>query len=101
MRERIQERLRIMMENGYLDECKSIQQQGWNHNCKPLKAFAYRYLLAHLRGELSLEEAIYKTEVGTWRLLRKQRMWARGLGWDAMSVNQAREKGDKIFTNKS
>ena len=81
LRERIGQRIEKMMAEGYLEECEQIIDQGWNLREKPLVSFSYRFLLQHLQGELTLKEALEKTEIGTWHLARKQRIWGRNIGW--------------------
>ncbi|MEC7987052.1 MAG: tRNA (adenosine(37)-N6)-dimethylallyltransferase MiaA [Myxococcota bacterium] len=91
VRDRIQQRLSVMMQNGYLDECRNILHEGWNLNEKPLKSFSYRYMLQAAKGDMATEEALEKTEFGSWRLVRKQRTWARGLGWEPIHTEEALE----------
>ena len=54
-------------------------------------------MLTHANGELSLEEALELTELGTWKLVRKQRTWARNLNWNAMTKEQAIQKAKSIW----
>ena len=81
LRPRIGQRIDQMLEKGYLTECQRILDSGWNLQAKPLQSFSYKYWLTHLQGELSFEEARERTEIGTWHLARKQRTWARNIGW--------------------
>ena len=54
-------------------------------------------MLAAARGDISEEEALEKTEFGSWRLVRKQRTWARGLGWASVSRILRKGKGSRTF----
>ena len=92
LRERIGKRINLMLEEGYLEECQRIIDEGWNLREKPLLSFSYKFLLQHLKGELILEEALEKTEIGTWHLARKQRIWGRNIGWPIHSIEEAREQ---------
>jgi tRNA A37 N6-isopentenylltransferase MiaA len=55
------------------------------------------YLLEYLQGRLSKEEAIERTEIGTWHLARKQRTWARNIGWEFSDEQQARGIAERFF----
>lgn len=97
LRSRLQLRLQKMLQNGYVEECKQILKHGWNRELKPLKSFSYRYMLAHANGELSIDEAIEQTELGTWKLVRKQRTWARNLNWNSITREEAIQKAKLLW----
>ena len=84
LRERIEQRLRQMMAAGYLDEVRALLARGHGPAQKPMRSLGYRHLGDHLRGLIPLEEAVRRTGRDTWRLARKQRTWARGMGWPAL-----------------
>lgn len=81
LRERIDLRLERMVAAGYVDEVAELLAAGWGPELKPMKSFSYRHLVAHVQGALELDEAIRLTARDTWRLARKQRSWARSMGW--------------------
>jgi tRNA dimethylallyltransferase len=89
LRPRIGQRIEQMMSQGYLEECQRILDEDWDLSAKPLQSFSYKYLLQHLQGEMSLEDAIERTEIGTWHLARKQRTWSRNIGWRGISLEEA------------
>ena len=89
MRERIMLRLEKMVELGYWEECSRILDEGWSLASKPLLSFSYRYMLPCLQQNGSKEEAIEKTGFGTWKLVRKQRTWSNGLGWEKVHPDNA------------
>ncbi len=93
LRTRIGQRIDIMLDNGYLDECQSILHQGWNLKAKPLQSFSYKFWLEHLLGKKTFEEAKERTEIGTWHLARKQRTWARNIGWSSITPEEGYEAG--------
>ena len=97
MRDRIQARLQLMLDHGYVAECQRLIDEGWERDLKPFKAFAYRFMMDHVANEMSLEDAVMKTELGTWRLLRKQRTWARSLQWQPLTIKKARELSESVF----
>jgi tRNA dimethylallyltransferase len=92
LRPRIGQRIDHMLEHGYLDECESIVKEGWDLGSKPLKSFSYRFFIQHILGNISLEEAILQTEIGTWHLARKQRTWSRNMGWKPIEIDVARNE---------
>jgi len=99
LRARIDARLASMLEAGYRDEVDALLTAGWGHELKPMKSFAYRHLVAHLREDLALDEAIRRTARDTWRLARKQRTWARGMGWKAGTVDAVLPAAERAFSS--
>jgi tRNA dimethylallyltransferase len=95
--QRVADRLHQMLENGYLAEVEGLLDAGWDSELKPLRSFAYRYMIAHLRGEHSLDEAIRLTTRDTWRFARKQRTWARGMGWTAVAAEAVHAAAKTAF----
>jgi tRNA dimethylallyltransferase len=97
LRDRVAARLQIMMNHGYLEEVRGLLDAGWDSELKPLKSFAYRYIIAHVQGRMDIAEALRCTERDTWRFARKQRSWARSLEWIATGIDQAREQGRRAL----
>lgn len=89
MRERIMMRLQKMVDQGYWEECQRILDEGWPLFSKPLQSFSYRYMLPCIQENGNKEEAIEKTGFGTWKLVRKQRTWGNGLGWEKVHPDNA------------
>ncbi|MDO5646155.1 MAG: tRNA (adenosine(37)-N6)-dimethylallyltransferase MiaA [Dermabacter sp.] len=75
--ERVQARVECMMQAGFLDEVRGLVQRGIERGLTARQAIGYAQLLAHLRGEVSLDDAIEQTIVGTRKLVRKQDTWFR------------------------
>jgi len=78
---RINERTAAMVGEGYVEEVERVLNEGWSIGCKPLRSFAYRHLVEHCQGDLSLDEAIRRTARDTRHYSKKQRTWARNLDW--------------------
>jgi tRNA dimethylallyltransferase len=79
--ERAEQRFDQMMEQGALDEVRNLAPLPPDH---PLtKAIGLRELQAHLRGEISLEEAITLAKTATRHYIKRQSTWWRGQmkGW--------------------
>lgn len=77
---RIDLRVKLMMEAGYLEEVRGLLTAGWGHDIKPMKSLGYKWLAAHLSGEVELDEAVALTQRDTRRFSRKQRNMFRSLG---------------------
>lgn len=97
LRERIDLRLGMMRDQGYVEETAWALGQPGGREAKPLRSFAYRHLVAHVDGALDLDEAIRRTARDTWRFARKQRTWARGLGWQPIDPDAARRRAAAAF----
>lgn len=74
LRERIEARVDAMLEAGWLEEVTRLCQAGYARS-HPMGALGYRQLAAHLRGELSYEDAVRLTKRDTRRFARRQRNW--------------------------
>ncbi len=77
LHERIAERVRRMFADGFVEEVERLQQQGLDQGRTAREAIGYRQVSAHLRGDLSLEEAIEHTIVATRQFARRQDAWWR------------------------
>ena len=72
---RIAARVDAMIAAGWLDETRSLLEQGLTPETPAMSAIGYREMAAHIRGELSLEEARERTIRATNRLVRHQNNW--------------------------
>lgn len=94
LRPRIGERLERMMAGGfegrgpYLDEVRALLAAGFGTELKPMRSLGYAHLAEHLCAGLPLSEAVRRTERDTWRLARKQRSWARTMGWAPATADE-------------
>jgi tRNA dimethylallyltransferase len=92
LRPRIGQRIEVMLDMGYIEECQKVLDEKWDLRSKPLQSFSYKFWLEYLRGEKSFEEAKERTEIGTWHLARKQRTWSRNIGWKPLDPTVARDE---------
>lgn len=97
LRPRITQRIEAMVGAGYVEETARVLDKGVPTDHRVLRSFAYRHLVEHLTGDLPLPEAIRRTDRDTWRLARKQRTWARGLGWTAGTPEDARRAAERLW----
>ena len=75
--ERIGRRTRAMFEAGFVDEVRALLADGVPEDAPAFDSIGYREVLAHLRGELTLEQAIDGVAQATRRFARRQRAWFR------------------------
>ncbi len=73
---RIDARVDEMMAAGLLDEVQRLQDAGYADE-PPLSGLGYRQLLAHLRGQTTLDEAVTRIKFETHRFARQQATWFR------------------------
>lgn len=76
MDQRIDDRYRQQMENGFLDEVKSLYADAALSRTAA-QALGYRELLNHLKGQYSLEEALDEAQRRTKKFARRQQRWFR------------------------
>ena len=74
---RIDARVDQMMADGLLEEVVGLRAQGYDEPLAAMSGLGYRQLLAHLRGELTLAEAVERIKFETHRFARQQATWFR------------------------
>jgi tRNA dimethylallyltransferase len=75
-RRRIAARAEGQFSGGLLDEARALART-YGRGLPAFSAFGYREALAHLAGELSLEQAVERTITRTTAYARRQRTWFR------------------------
>jgi tRNA dimethylallyltransferase len=66
-----------MMEGAALEEARSIARLNLDESLPATRALGLRQLLRHLKGELSLEEAVQQAKRDTRRYAKRQLTWFR------------------------
>ena len=56
--ERINERVLVMIKQGWIDECKAIAGTRWEDFIRHKKLIGYAELLDYLQGAITLDEAV-------------------------------------------
>ncbi|MBX6423828.1 tRNA (adenosine(37)-N6)-dimethylallyltransferase MiaA [Thermosulfurimonas sp. F29] len=74
---RLNERVDRMLEAGLLEEVKALLERGFSPELKPLQSIGYRHMIAYLKGEVSLEEAVRLMKRDTRRYAKRQLTWFR------------------------
>ncbi|KQW49478.1 tRNA dimethylallyltransferase [Nocardioides sp. Root1257] len=75
--ERIARRVDLMFEAGFVAEVERLLTEGLAEGRTASVAIGYREVMAHLRGEISLDEARDRTVFATRRFARRQDGWFR------------------------
>ncbi len=73
--ERINKRVDIMLENGLLKEVESLYKEGYDNNLVSMQGLGYKEILSYLKGECSLEDAIYILKRDTRHFAKRQITW--------------------------
>ena len=78
LHQRIEQRFQIMLDQGFLDEVKTLMQEPKNHPELPsMRSVGYRQAWEHLSGETDRETMTYKAIVATRQLAKRQLTWLR------------------------
>jgi tRNA dimethylallyltransferase len=70
-------RAREMFLSGLVEEVRGLIAAGCSGDEKPFESLGYRQALEHLRGKLSLEQAIAATQIETRQYAKRQWTWFR------------------------
>jgi len=81
--ERIDRRVLMMVDAGYVTEVERLLGLGYDRALKPMRSLGYRHFADHLLDGLALDEAIRRTQRDTRRFARKQRTWRKHLGLES------------------
>jgi tRNA dimethylallyltransferase len=73
---RIGERCDRMVEAGLIDEVRRLLEE-YGDGAQPFKAVGYREMLAHIKGEIGLEEGLALMKQSTRRFAKRQMTWFR------------------------
>lgn len=97
-RERLYEivdrRVDTMLANGWLDEVRRLLAMGVSPTSPPMSSSGYRELVAALRGELTMDEAIQRAKFSVHGYIRRQYIWLRRRsGYEWITVEPGYEAG--------
>ena len=89
--QRIEKRVDMMLEAGLLDEVRGLLDSGVPADAQAMKGLGYKELVPYLRGEITLDEAVYELKLGTRHYAKRQLTWMRReedvLGVDSLSTD--------------
>ena len=66
-----------MLDQGLLDEVKSLREMGCRRDMVSMQGLGYKELLAHLDGEYTYEEAVNRIKQSTRHFAKRQLTWFR------------------------
>lgn len=99
--ERIERRIDEQIAAGWVAEVKRLLARGLEKNATAMQAAGYRELVAHVRGELTLTEAVRLIKTRTRQLARRQLTWFRrepDLNWIEIEQDERPETtAQRIF----
>jgi len=78
-REKISRRLRSRMEEGMVDEVRSILATGVKPEDLIYYGLEYKYLTLYVTGQLSYEEMVSQLEIAIHQFAKRQMTWFRGM----------------------
>lgn len=88
---RIDQRVDQMVAHGLLAETQALLDAGYNPQLSSMSSLGYREMIAHLRNELPLADAVTKMKTETHRFVRHQYTWFRklkGVQWFNVEKHQ-------------
>ena len=77
LKDRINERVDIMIEQGLVEEVKKLREMGYTGNLKPMQSIGYKEVNQFLDGEIDLNEAVELIKRDTKRFAKRQMTWLR------------------------
>ena len=79
LRQRIAERYKLMLVQGFEQEVRALYQRGdLNADLPSIRCVGYRQMWEYLDGQLSYDEMVYRGIVATCQLAKRQMTWLRG-----------------------
>lgn len=75
--DRINRRIDKMMEAGLVKEVQGLMAEGLDRSLVSMQGLGYKEIIAYLKGELSLEEAVYILKRDTRHFAKRQLTWFR------------------------
>ncbi|MBQ7305388.1 MAG: tRNA (adenosine(37)-N6)-dimethylallyltransferase MiaA, partial [Clostridia bacterium] len=75
--QRIEKRVDMMLEAGLLDEVRALLDSGVPADAQAMKGLGYKELVPYLRGEWTLDKAVYELKLGTRHYAKRQLTWMR------------------------
>ena len=75
--DRINRRVDLLIEQGLVDEVRSLTAMGLTADDISMKGIGYKEIIAYLEGETSLEEAVEKIKKNTRHYAKRQLTWFR------------------------
>jgi tRNA dimethylallyltransferase len=71
-------RVDTMIADGFVEEVKSLLDNGYPASLPSMSALGYREIASHIQGNISLDETLELTKNSTHDFIRRQEIWFRG-----------------------
>jgi tRNA dimethylallyltransferase len=75
--DRINRRCEEMIERGIVGEVQRLLERGYGEREAALQSLGYKYIIGHIRGQLTLEEALRLMQRDTRNFAKRQMTWFR------------------------
>ena len=75
--ERIDQRVDEMIEAGLEKEVIEILESGTSPECVSMQAIGYKEMVPYIKGEITLEEAVYQIKLRTRHFAKRQLTWSK------------------------
>ena len=75
--DRINRRVHIMIEQGLIDEVRSLLDMGCTSDMQSMQGIGYKEVIEHLNGAISLDECIAAIQQNSRRYAKRQLTWFR------------------------
>lgn len=89
--DKINRRVDVMMEQGLVDEVKSILDMGVDKNTTSMQAIGYKEIVCSLEGSITMEKAVEDIKQGSRRYAKRQLTWFRRnekINWIKNDINE-------------
>lgn len=94
----IDRRVDLMMDAGLLNEVKRIVELGYGNCSVSMQGLGYKQILAHLRGECTTEEAVYRIKLETRHFAKRQLTWFRREN-DVIWFDKSKQSEEEILSD--
>lgn len=101
--ERINQRVDQMIEQGFVEEVKTLKNKGYHTNLTSMQAIGYKEILSYLEGECSFEEAVGLIKRATRKYAKRQFTWFRknsDIHWFDMTKNEVYKEIQQFVAGK-
>ena len=98
---RIEKRVDIMIEQGLVEEVRSLLAEGVPADCQAMKAIGYKEIVPYLRGESDWTDTDYLLKLNTRHYAKRQLTWMRredNVLWVDSSMPDAYDRLEKWYT---
>lgn len=96
LRERITQRLRQRLEDGMVEEVRLLHQEGVTWERLDYYGLEYRYIGAHLRGDLDYNTMFQKLNSSIHDFAKRQETWFRRMERNGVVINWVDGDGDPL-----